>query len=328
MDFYIPYKVTHKDSIYDIFHQSTNILHIQNIFRHFPFIAFRDKMKTTDFPHLHSLMLGGLQSNRILTDLVEIWGHQLTTLKLETVLTVIPLQTIGNCCCNLIELQIINARLSIDRSHDCSNETYFENLKLVYFFLVTYITNTAEHLPDNISSTENYIPSPLHCILRHAKKLEGIQATGTSSFTDESLFDIIKVNSLRNLRRFILTDAAVPQYQHVANGAGIIDGTENPTRHQRLAQNNTNRNPQENGNANSTSPKLTANSVIRLFETCPHLQCTGDLRHWQITVQERRQIFKLIQNRQVSQSTLTNSLANSNNAENKEGTIFPMQTLG
>ena len=47
-------------------------------------------MKTTDFPHLHSLMLGGLQSNRILTDLVEIWGHQLTTLKLETVLTVIP----------------------------------------------------------------------------------------------------------------------------------------------------------------------------------------------------------------------------------------------
>ena len=304
------------------------ILCVQNIFHRFLCNAFRDKMKTTDFPHLHSLMLGGLQSNRILTDLVEIWGHQLTTLKLETVLTVIPLQTIGNCCSNLIELQIINARLSIDRSHDCSNETYFENLKLVYFFLVTYITNTAEHPPDNIPSAENYTPSALHCILRHAKKLEGIQATGTSSFTDESLFDIIKVNSLRNLRRFILTDAAVPQYQHVANGAGIIDGTENTARHQRLAQNNTNRNPQENGDANLTSPKLTANSVIRLFETCPHLQCTGDLRHWQITVQERRQIFKLIQNRQVSQSTLMNSSVNSNNAENKEGTIFPMQTLG
>ena len=266
-------------------------------------------MKTTDFPHLHSLMLGGLQSNRILTDLVEIWGHQLTTLKLETVSTVIPLETIGNCCSNLIELQIINARLSIDRSHDCSNEACFENLKLVYFFLVTYITNTRDPTSGDVPSNENYIPSALHCILRHAKKLEGIQATGTSSFTDESLFDIMKVNSLRNLRRFILTDAAVPQYHHVANGAGVVEGAGNQQGQQRPHQNNINRNPQENGELVSTSPKLTANAVIRLFETCPHLQCTGDLRHWQITIQERRQIFKLIQNRQVSQSMLTNSCA-------------------
>ena len=278
-------------------------------------------MKTTDFPHLHSLMLGGLHSNRILTDLVEIWGHQLTTLKLETVLTVIPLHTIGSCCSNLIELQIINARLSIDRSHDCRKDSYFENLKLVYFFLVTYIMNTNELPPDISRFAENYAPSALHCILRHAKKLEGIQATGTSSFTDDSLFDIMKNNSLRNLRRFILTDAAVPQYHHVTNGTGIVEGAANPQGQQGPLQNNLNRGPTENNNLNSTSPKLTANSVIRLFETCPHLQCTGDLRHWQISVQERRQIFKLIQNPQASQSSPTNKCASSNNIEHKDGTI-------
>ena len=278
-------------------------------------------MKTTDFPHLHSLMLGGLHSNRILTDLVEIWGHQLTTLKLETVLTVIPLHTIGSCCSNLIELQIINARLSIDRSHDCRKDSYFENLKLVYFFLVTYIMNTNELPPDISRFAENYAPSALHCILRHAKKLEGIQATGTSSFTDDSLFDIMKTNSLRNLRRFILTDAAVPQYHNVTNGTGIVEGAANPQGQQGPLQNNLNRGPTENNNLNSTSPKLTANSVIRLFETCPHLQCTGDLRHWQISVQERRQIFKLIQNPQASQSSPTNKCASSTNIEHKDGTI-------
>ena len=278
-------------------------------------------MKSTDFPHLHSLMLGGLQSDRILTDLVEVWGHQLTTLKLETVLTVIPLQTIGSSCSNLIELQIINARLAIDRSHDCLNETYFENLKLVYFFLVTYITNTLEPPPDSNISTESVAPSALHCILRHAQKLEGIQATGTSTFTDESLFEIMKVNSLRNLRRFILTDAAVPQHHHVANGAGVVDETANQPGQQRLLQNNLNRDAQENNNLITTSPKLTANSVIRLFETCPHLQCTGDLRHWQITVQERRQIFKLIQTRQTSQSSIANNCLYAQTAENKDGVI-------
>ena len=72
------------------------------------FFLFREGMRKTDFPHLHSLMLGGLQSNRILTDFVDVWGDQLTTLKLETVLTVIPLHTIGNCCKSLVELQIIN----------------------------------------------------------------------------------------------------------------------------------------------------------------------------------------------------------------------------
>ena len=243
-------------------------------------------MSKTDFPHLHSLMLGGLHSNRILTDLVDVWGHQLTTLKLETHATVIPLHAIGNSCGSLKELQIINARLSIDISHHCGKEQFFPNLKLVYFFLVNYVINEEE-------STKEYPASALHCILRHAKKLEGIQATGTSSFTDQCLFDIMKCNPLHNLRRFILTDAAVQPPP-----PSILDGIANQGQVQRRQHNNTDRNTLQNEEIYSTSPNLTARSVICLFETCPHLQCTGDLRHWNISAQERRHIFKLIQNRQ------------------------------
>ena len=269
-------------------------------------------MSQSDFPHLHSLMLGGLQSNRILTDLVEVWGHQLTTLKLETVWTVIPLHIIGTNCRSLLELQIINARLSIARSHDCRKESFFQNLKLIYFFLVSYVVdNDGPQEIDNCNST----PSALHCILRHAQKLEGIQATGTSSFTDESLLDIIKTNCLRNLRRFILTDSAMQHHQRT-NGPVLLDGDNNQQRGvaQRLGENNIEGNLPETNDLSITTPKLTARSVIRLFEMCPHLQCTGDLRHWQISPQERRQIFKLLQNRQSPTFNITDlvNLSNSN----------------
>ena len=36
------------------------------------------ELQSTDFPHLHSLMLGGLQSNRLIIDMVGVWGVQLT----------------------------------------------------------------------------------------------------------------------------------------------------------------------------------------------------------------------------------------------------------
>lgn len=38
-------------------------------------------LDSSDFPKLHSVLLGGLRSNRILKDLVRVIGHQLTTLK-------------------------------------------------------------------------------------------------------------------------------------------------------------------------------------------------------------------------------------------------------
>ena len=201
---------------------------------------------------------------------------------------------------------------------DCLSET--NKLKLVYFFLVNYAVNAKEQQE---TDAENFPPSALHCILRHAKKLEGIQATGTSSFTDECLVDIINANCLRNLRRFILTDAAVQHHQG-ENGPAILDGIGNQQGQVQRFQDN---NSIERYEFNLTSPKLTARSVIRLFEICPHLQCTGDLRHWQISAQERRHIFKLIQNRQ-NQSQLGTTGCLSSNIEHGICASQQIQTLG
>ena len=49
----------------------------------------------------------------------------------------------------------------------------------------------------------------LHCVLRHARSLEGIQATGTPALTDQALQNVLdEANPLKDLRRFILTEAA------------------------------------------------------------------------------------------------------------------------
>ena len=51
-------------------------------------------------------MLGGLHSDRILKDLIQVLGVKLTTLKIETVhSTFVPLSVIGRHCINLNELQ-------------------------------------------------------------------------------------------------------------------------------------------------------------------------------------------------------------------------------
>lgn len=223
-----------------------------------------------EFPFLRSLMLGGLHSNQILKDLVVVWGRQLTTLKVETVLTVIPLEVIAKHCWNLAELQVINARLAV-QDHDCEldygmENPPFANLKLVYFFLVKYL---------KITQGGSLPLTALHCILRHAKSLEGIQATGTPIFTDDSLEETLMVNPLRNLRRFILTTVCHP--------------TEN--------------------NAPAThSSNLSIRSVYKLFEHCPHLQCIGDLRHWAISPEERRQMFQRIRNKQGPKLILNSCL--------------------
>ncbi len=54
--------------------------------------VFFRTINADDLTHLHSLLLGGLHSDRILEDLVAVVGHQLTTLKIETVVTEVPLQ--------------------------------------------------------------------------------------------------------------------------------------------------------------------------------------------------------------------------------------------
>ena len=116
-----------------------------------------------DFPCLHSLLLGGLHSCDILIDLSKTIGDKLTTLKIETVLSDIPLQTIGEHCRNLVELQVINARVNVSRNHICDEEKdFFPRLKLIYLFLVHYIGAGV--------GTETLVPAPaisaIHCILR------------------------------------------------------------------------------------------------------------------------------------------------------------------
>ena len=44
--------------------------------------------------------------------------------------------------------------------------------------------------------------------------------------------------------------------------------------------------------------KLTAHSVLRLFGSCPHLQCVGDLRYWSISFEDRREMFRQMQTHQ------------------------------
>lgn len=87
--------------------------------------------------------------------------------------------------------------------------------------------------------------------------------TGHESFDDDALAQTLSLptSPMRSLRRFIMTDAAM---------------TQEPS---------------------GTSLTLTSKSVIKLFECCPQLQCIGDLRHWNISPPERRQLSKVIQDK-------------------------------
>ena len=205
-------------------------------------------------------------------------GSQLTTLKIETVLTDIPLHLVGQNCSNLVELQIINSRVTPGRNHDCDRAAphFFAKLKLLYLFLVHYVLPTDTHRlgndsePESSDSEAEELPdirqggstpkTALHCVLRHALCLEGIQATGSPLFDDGSLKALVEVNPLRLLKRFIMTDAAVLE----PSGLPL---------------------------------PLTGESVLRLYENCSQLQCIGDLRHWDISPGQRRALSKTIQER-------------------------------
>ena len=63
------------------------------------------RLAPSHFPKLRSVLLGGLRSGLALRDLVRVVGPQLTTLKIETVASDIPLGVVGVACPNLAELQ-------------------------------------------------------------------------------------------------------------------------------------------------------------------------------------------------------------------------------
>ncbi len=46
-----------------------------------------------------------------------------------------------------------------------------------------------------------------------------------------------------------------------------------------------------------TSLTLTSSSALLLFDRCPLLQCLGDLRHWDVSPKERRNVVLEVQRR-------------------------------
>ncbi len=247
--------------------------------------ALRPPVTADDLPRLHSLLLGGLHSGRVLADLVSAVGARLTALKLETVLTDVPLRLLGEGCPALEELQVTNCRLVVGgggggggrrhHHHDCDSTAaadFLSRLKLVHLFLVQYVGREEEMremqnrdereeddeeeeqreedehqtIPDDRGGTGcGYRPkSALHCILRHSRRLEGLQATGCPSFDDASLKE------------------------------------------------------DEPGETTAgTALALTAESALRLFDCCPALQCVGDLRRWDMSPGERRRVAVEVQRR-------------------------------
>lgn len=211
-------------------------------------------------------MLGGIQSPKELSLLVRTFGSRLTLLKVETVLATIPLDVVGNCCTLLAELQIINSRISTgDHECDKGNQPFFAHLRLVYFFFVNYQTTNGGRQPY----------SALHCILKHARHLEGIQATGTSTLSDDCLYTILAFNPLLSLKRLVLTDACNSQMDNLGSSGNIL--------------------PRSTGsNLASSRPNLSVEAVVRLFATCPMLHSVGDLRHWALSQGQKRDICKQI----------------------------------
>ena len=146
-------------------------------------------------------------------------------------------------------ISVINAKLSVDSEHNCDQkpeDSCFSKLKLVYFFLVQYVTETRDpgsrpgpepFRNQNFVSSQNQnfgnrssttTPSMtttgLHCVLRHAKNLEAIQATGSPRFGDRCLENILSRNPLKKLRRFILTDASSTNDENVTTVTNATQG--------------------------------------------------------------------------------------------------------
>ena len=157
--------------------------------------------KTIEAPFLSNLMLGGIQAPLEFSRIVHVFGSNLTTLKIETVMITVPMDVIGYCCPNLVELQIINARVCTN-NHRCAKVQCFSRLKLVYFFFVKYkntpsLTAISSEKEKSLSNASGRPESALHCILYHAKLLEDLTATGTCNLTGEYVmfktFRIFKV---------------------------------------------------------------------------------------------------------------------------------------
>ena len=89
--------------------------------------------------------------------------------------------------------------------------------------------------------------------------------------TDHCLEECLSINPLTNLKRFILTDAC--NSQTVNNGdANNFNSIGHPTT--RITD--------------ESRPNLSSISILRLFGQCSKLRCVGDLRHWCLFQDEKK----------------------------------------
>jgi len=215
------------------------------------------EIKQKDLNAVQTLKVGGLNFYSILSEINTLIGSQITSLKIETVHFDINLNDIGVECPNIEELSIINARIGVkaqDKNAPSNPTKMFSNLRKVYFFLVTYLHSSPQqtlHRTTSLVVGPTGVPNPstgytaLHSLLRHGTQLENIQVTGTPALTDSCLEIILSVNPLANLCRLIISNPSITDDQPLV-------------------------------------VPLTSRSVNRLRQSCPHLQCLGDLSHWAI----------------------------------------------
>jgi len=211
-------------------------------------------------PCLTNLKLGGLHYHSLLKDMVNVIGSQLTKLKIETFHFDIDINLIGRTCLVLKDLSVINGRIKVTRKNNTDSYSVFPCLKQVYFFLVQYSV-------EQITPRVNWGPAPgvpespstgytaLHFLLRWGFLLENIQVSGTSALTDSCLTDILSKNPLISLQRMLISH------------------------------------PLSLESRNLVVP-LTLRSVTLIQNSCPNLNCLGDLKHWAVTPAQRRKLSR------------------------------------
>jgi len=253
-------------SLKSIFLQSSDIDILLGVIKSLPYLEeltvwtsaeHLPPMKRDFLSRLQCLKMGGLNHESLLKDFMFLLGEKLTTLKLETVHFDIDVNLIGETCKCLEDFSVINSRLLISGKLKTDSD-YFFKLKNLYFFLVNYVIRSPEQRnigppAPGVASKPSTGVTALHFLLRKGENLQFVQVTGTSAFTDSCLEEILTKNPLLQLQRLVISHPLSIETGHLV-------------------------------------VPLTFRSVTRLRNSCPLLQCIGDLKHWAVTPAQRRKI--------------------------------------
>jgi len=218
--------------------------------------------------NLYCLKMGGLSHESFLKDFMFLLGDKITTLKLETIHFDININLVGETCKCLEDFSVINSRVSVLQ---CKvDKEPFHKLKNLYFFLVNYVIKSQEQrtlgppAPGVVNKPSSGFTA-LHFLLTKGANLQFLQVTGSPAFTDTCLEQILKKNTLTKLQRFV-----------ISHPIGLESG--------------------------KLVVPLTLRSVTRLRDSCPLLQCIGDLKHWAVTPAQRRKLSQSANRQKLCES--------------------------